>query len=359
MQYTALLSRMPSQVLGSGQIQLWQFLLELLADATVNAHCIAWEGGNGEFKLVDPDEVARKWGERKSKPNMNYDKLSRALRYYYDKNIMTKVHGKRYAYKFDFNGLAQACQNTMVSGSDLTQAVQQIHPAYGGLSSRLSPGTTYPLLPKQEMLAQSPSANVRFYRLFLMSVGYWNAHQPYLYPTAIRAVTASPSPILQTFPAMGACCSRKSKKTQQHDFGEIREDDLKVIFREFDINGDGFIQRNELKAVMQKMGQSPTDEELNAMFNSADRDNDGNIDFSEFILIARANPLSLSLKAVFEELDVDGDGCITRSELRTAFQRMGHALTDQDIKAIYKHVDVNNDGKINFQEFCEMMTRRK
>ena len=59
---------------------------------------------------MDPDEVARKWGERKSKPNMNYDKLSRALRYYYDKNIMTKVHGKRYAYKFDFTGIAQAVQ---------------------------------------------------------------------------------------------------------------------------------------------------------------------------------------------------------------------------------------------------------
>ena len=51
-------------------------------------------------QLVDPDEVARRWGERKSKPNMNYDKLSRALRYYYDKNIMTKVHGKRYAYRY-------------------------------------------------------------------------------------------------------------------------------------------------------------------------------------------------------------------------------------------------------------------
>lgn len=35
---------------------------------------------------------------------MNYDKMSRALRYYYDKNIMCKVHGKRYAYKFDFQG---------------------------------------------------------------------------------------------------------------------------------------------------------------------------------------------------------------------------------------------------------------
>uniref|UniRef100_A0A8C5SVU6 Uncharacterized protein n=1 Tax=Laticauda laticaudata TaxID=8630 RepID=A0A8C5SVU6_LATLA len=94
---------------GSGQIQLWQFLLELLSDSN-NASCITWEGTNGEFKMTDPDEVARRWGERKSKPNMNYDKLSRALRYYYDKNIMTKVHGKRYAYKFDFQGINQAQQ---------------------------------------------------------------------------------------------------------------------------------------------------------------------------------------------------------------------------------------------------------
>ncbi|XP_030067693.1 ETS translocation variant 2 isoform X1 [Microcaecilia unicolor] len=94
---------------GSGQIQLWQFLLELLSDSN-NSNCITWEGTNGEFKMTDPDEVARRWGERKSKPNMNYDKLSRALRYYYDKNIMTKVHGKRYAYKFDFQGITQAQQ---------------------------------------------------------------------------------------------------------------------------------------------------------------------------------------------------------------------------------------------------------
>uniref|UniRef100_A0A673FM79 Fli-1 proto-oncogene, ETS transcription factor b n=1 Tax=Sinocyclocheilus rhinocerous TaxID=307959 RepID=A0A673FM79_9TELE len=95
---------------GSGQIQLWQFLLELLSDSN-NATIITWEGTNGEFKMTDPDEVAKRWGERKSKPNMNYDKLSRALRYYYDKNIMTKVHGKRYAYKFDFQGISQAHQN--------------------------------------------------------------------------------------------------------------------------------------------------------------------------------------------------------------------------------------------------------
>ena len=40
-----------------------------------------WEGGPPEFRLLDPEEVARRWGDRKNKNNMNYDKLSRALRY--------------------------------------------------------------------------------------------------------------------------------------------------------------------------------------------------------------------------------------------------------------------------------------
>ena len=53
--------------------------------------------------MVDPEEVARKWGGRKNKDTMTYDKLSRAMRFYYDKLILTKVHGKRYTYKFHFD----------------------------------------------------------------------------------------------------------------------------------------------------------------------------------------------------------------------------------------------------------------
>ncbi|ROI16528.1 Protein C-ets-2 [Anabarilius grahami] len=44
--------------------------------------------------------VARRWGKRKNKPKMNYEKLSRGLRYYYDKNIIHKTSGKRYVYRF-------------------------------------------------------------------------------------------------------------------------------------------------------------------------------------------------------------------------------------------------------------------
>ncbi|XP_024144385.2 transforming protein p54/c-ets-1-like [Oryzias melastigma] len=87
---------------GSGPIQLWQFLLELLTDRSCRS-CISWTGDGWEFKLTDPDEVALLWGRRKNKPKMNYEKLSRGLRYYYDKNIIRKTAGKRYVYRFVCN----------------------------------------------------------------------------------------------------------------------------------------------------------------------------------------------------------------------------------------------------------------
>ena len=46
---------------------------------------------------------------------MNYDKLSRAIRYYYDKQIMHKVHGKRYVYKFNFDTISKYLLNSGIA----------------------------------------------------------------------------------------------------------------------------------------------------------------------------------------------------------------------------------------------------
>ncbi|CAH0559476.1 unnamed protein product [Brassicogethes aeneus] len=83
-----------------GSLQLWQFLVALLDAPDASAGCIAWTGRGMEFKLIEPEEVARRWGVQKNRPAMNYDKLSRSLRYYYEKGIMQKVAGERYVYKF-------------------------------------------------------------------------------------------------------------------------------------------------------------------------------------------------------------------------------------------------------------------
>lgn len=88
----------PPTTIMESNITLWQFLLELLVS---NNHLdiIVWTNDDGEFKLVNAEEVARLWGLRKNKHNMNYDKLSRALRYYYDKNIIKKVLGQKFVYR--------------------------------------------------------------------------------------------------------------------------------------------------------------------------------------------------------------------------------------------------------------------
>ncbi|TWW80149.1 ETS1-related protein isoform X1 [Takifugu flavidus] len=102
---------------GSGPIQLWQFLLELLLDSACRTF-ISWTGDGWEFKMSDPTEVAKRWGQCKNKPKMNYEKLSRGLRYYYHKNIIHKTAGKRYVYRFvcDVQGmLGRTSQEVLTS----------------------------------------------------------------------------------------------------------------------------------------------------------------------------------------------------------------------------------------------------
>ena len=72
-------------------IHLWEFLLELLNNKRY-ASIISWtRKEQGEFMLKKQEEVARQWGLLKQRQGMNYDKLSRSLRYYYGKKIIQKV----------------------------------------------------------------------------------------------------------------------------------------------------------------------------------------------------------------------------------------------------------------------------
>ncbi|XP_047038895.1 DNA-binding protein Ets97D [Helicoverpa zea] len=114
----------------NGQIQLWQFLLELLTSAEY-FDVIRWHGTEGEFKLLEPERVARLWGARKHKPAMNYEKLSRALRYYYDGDMIAKVSGKRFVYKF----VCDLRQLLGYGAGELADLVKEVHESRPNKSS--------------------------------------------------------------------------------------------------------------------------------------------------------------------------------------------------------------------------------
>lgn len=118
--------------LNSGPIQLWQFLLEELRNPQAREF-IHWTGNDWEFKLKDPNQVAKRWGARKNKPKMNYEKLSRGLRYYYDKRIIQKVSGKRYVYRFTQNihDLLRDSTNLPDLNTSATPPLAQVDAGFG------------------------------------------------------------------------------------------------------------------------------------------------------------------------------------------------------------------------------------
>ena len=136
--------------------------------------------------------------------------------------------------------------------------------------------------------------------------------------------------------------------------------DLREVFRAMDKNGDGKLSKDELLEEYTKMmGEADAREEVERIMKEVDSDNNGFIDYSEFLKgsIDSSKILSVdNLKLAFQMFDQDGSGTISAAELKKVIA--GSGLSDSKIwNDIIVEVDVNGDGEIDMEEFQKIIMR--
>jgi calcium-dependent protein kinase len=144
----------------------------------------------------------------------------------------------------------------------------------------------------------------------------------------------------------------------------IAYEDLKELsdsFSAIDVNGDGYIEHDELMRVfLNNMSPVEATAEVNRIFSEIDTDNSGYIDYSEFLRATIDHKLILSqknLKRAFDLFDKDGNGLITTTELRQLFENTD-CMDDEIWVDLIQEVDQNKGGEIDLFEFEALLKTR-
>lgn len=139
--------------------------------------------------------------------------------------------------------------------------------------------------------------------------------------------------------------------------------DFVDAFKMFDKNGDGAIDKSELRTVMASLGMNPTQREVEEMVREADTVNaDGLIEFEEFVAFMKNRKKDKAteeaeLREAFAVFDKNGDGTIERAELMKVMTELGEKLTAEEVDEMIREVDENGDGVISYDEFVTLFTK--
>merc|ERR1711872_386442 len=143
---------------------------------------------------------------------------------------------------------------------------------------------------------------------------------------------------------------------------------VRQAFQKLDADKDGQISRQEVTQGMSSAGLKLTSAEVDTLFILGDKDNNGQIDFSEFaqIMIPSANERIAKLKkcfrnrseieAAFRRFDTNKDGAISYDELRAGLSCSGIHFNDQEVETCFAVADRDCDGEVSLAEFVSMLS---
>ncbi|GLV40787.1 Troponin C at 25D [Carabus blaptoides fortunei] len=137
---------------------------------------------------------------------------------------------------------------------------------------------------------------------------------------------------------------------------------LRRAFSMFDSGKVGKIEKEKVRTILNTLGHTYNDSELDALLEDEDQGGTGKLSFNSFCRVAGHfldeddEALQKELKEAFRLYDKEGNGYIPISSLREILAALDDQLTPDQLNEMIAEIDTDDSGTVDFHEFMEMMT---
>lgn len=137
---------------------------------------------------------------------------------------------------------------------------------------------------------------------------------------------------------------------------------LRRAFCMFDSSKSGKIEKEKVRTILNTLGHTYDDSELDVLLAAEDTEGRGTLTFDEFCRVAvhfsdeDDEALQKELKEAFRLYDKEGCGYIPTSSLREILAALDDQLTNDQLNEMIAEIDTDESGTVDFEEFMEMMT---
>ena len=178
--------------------------------------------------------------------------------------------------------------------------------------------------------------------------------------------------------------SIQSEKEYIDSINATQIEELKQQFHVYDVNGSGYIEHDDMKIALiniaknknktttngKGISQHVTDNEVTELIKQVDYDNDGKLNFEEFISWNRQcfiNQMTID----FQKIDIDSNGYLTKNEIKQWLLQLKKdgitenyndeniKISEEELDDLCYELDINGNGRISLNEFIYGMAAVK